>query len=207
MSRRPAALPDLALPAALLLALLGCWAPWLAQPAAVLQLNAYELSEWLTFLPAAQQGRLPVDRLALLLPSACLAGLFGLAAGAWRSRPWIGWGLLAVAGLCALAVFPYYPYILTAYADPEFGAQFWTALAAAAVGLLAGWLRDDAAALAQMLLAAAGLAVTARAGWGLWPAAAEVGLAWQIGWGWPITLLGFALALLAGWGRLFRPRR
>lgn len=218
--RRRRAFSQLAGPGGLALALIGYWAPWLAGPAAALQLNAYELSEWLTFLPAAQSGALPIDRLAFLLPGACLAGLLGLAAGEFDGRPagrgrlaawlpgnWVGWGLLALAGLCALAVFPYYPYFLSAYADPEFSFQFWAACVTAAGIPLAFWLRDDAGALAQMALALAGLFLTGRALWGLWPAAAELGLTWQLGWGWPATLLGFALALLAGWSRLFRPRQ
>ena len=143
--RRRRAFSQLAGPGGLALALIGYWAPWLAGPAAALQLNAYELSEWLTFLPAAQSGALPIDRLAFLLPGACLAGLLGLAAGEFDGRPagrgrlaawlpgnWVGWGLLALAGLCALAVFPYYPYFLNAYADPEFSLQFWAACVTAA---------------------------------------------------------------------------
>ncbi len=152
----------------------------LAEVAAILLTLALPL---LCGLPLAWllRGRGPLDREGWLLAPYLGLGALVLVlqnlvysdVPVARAAPFV-W--LAVAGLCALAVFPYYPYILTAYADPEFGAQFWTALAAAAVGLLAGWLRDDAAALAQMLLAAAGLAVTARAVWGLWPAAAEVGL-------------------------------
>jgi hypothetical protein len=41
-----------------LLALIGFWGPWLASPAAGLSFNGYELSEWVTFLPATRDGTL-----------------------------------------------------------------------------------------------------------------------------------------------------
>lgn len=203
--------------AGLLLALAGFWAPWLARPAAALQLNAYELSEWLTFLPAAQLGSLAVDRLSFLLPSACLASLFALAAAAGPRAgrglaallpgTWLSWLWLGLAGLCALAVFPYYPYILSAYADPEFRLQFWvaagTVMAVGAVQVL----QDDGAALAQGLLGLAGLVLTVRALAGLWPAAHEVLSGWSVGWGAVAAALGFAGLLADGWRRLFQPRR
>src|SRR5437870_3045187 len=65
---------------ALLLALVGYWLPWLTAPAAALRLNGYELSEWITFLPGVRDGSLPLNRLVFLLPLACLALLFALAA-------------------------------------------------------------------------------------------------------------------------------
>ena len=214
-------------PAVLLLALRGFWAPWLTRPpaagaggnwgAAALQLNAYELSEWLTFLPAAQAGELPVGRLDFLLPSACLAGLFALAAaegrrgrgrlGALLPSSAGGWLNLILGGLCALAVFPYYPYILTAYADPEFRLQFWVAAAALLGAAALQWLQDDAAALAQSALGLAGVYFTLRAVGGLWPAAGAVLGAGDLGWGVVAALAGFGGTLLEGGRRLFRPRQ
>ena len=67
-------------PLALLLALVGYWLPWLTHPAAALRLNGYELSEWVTFLPAVRDGSSPLTRLVFLLPLAALALLCGLAA-------------------------------------------------------------------------------------------------------------------------------
>src|SRR5258706_12494313 len=66
--------------AALGLALVGYWLPWLTHPAAALRLNGYELSEWVTFLPGVRDGSLPLSRLLFLLPLGCLALLLGLAA-------------------------------------------------------------------------------------------------------------------------------
>ena len=66
--------------AALGLALVGYWLPWLTQPAAALRLNGYELSEWVTYLPGVRDGSLPLSRVLFLLPLACLALLLALAA-------------------------------------------------------------------------------------------------------------------------------
>lgn len=212
------------LPIALCLGWLGFWGPWLAHPAAALQLNAYELSEWVTFLPAVQAGQVPLNRLAFLAPSACLAVLCALAVrgagaapGAGRTRGWLGallpdsllgWLLLGLAALSAMTVFPYYPYLLTAYADPEFQGQLVVAgltTLAAGVALL---LPDDANALAQIAAALVGGVLSVWALVTLWPATLELlGPAWTLGWGWAALLLSFASALIHGWGALFRPRR
>lgn len=207
------------LPGALTLTLFGFWQPWLMLPAGALQLNAYELSEWVEFLPGVFIGALPFDRLTFLIPCACLTVLFGLAAArarraaphGWLSALWpdntLGWGLLALAGLSVAAVFPYYPYFLSAYADPEFQAQFFLACAALLAVPLALLLPDEIAALVQIALALIGLGVSAWAWWALWPVASELmRVTWPPGWGWFATLLGFALAALDGWQRLFAPR-
>lgn len=211
------------LTAALLVGWLGFWGPWLAHPAAALQLNAYELSEWVTFLPAVRSGEVPLNRLAFLIPSACLAVLCALAvraagqADGHRPRHWLpallpdtltGWVLLGAAALSALAVFPYYPYILTAYADPEFQSQLLVALLTV-LGLgIALLLPDDANALARIAVAVIGGAYSVWALAVLWPAAfALLGASWTLGWGWAALLFAFVSALAHGWAALFRPRR
>lgn len=187
----------------LVLALVGFWGPWLSLPPAALQLNAYELSEWVTFLPAVCWEGVPLSRLAFLAVSACLAGLWALSAteAGWRGRV-----LAAVpVGLCVWAALPYYPYILTAYAEPEFQGQFWVGVGTA---LSAGaWLVAARGARAARLADALQVAVAALA----------LGLAWQAllltlpqaqvllpGWGvgWGAVLCGLALVavgLSAGW--------
>ncbi|MCS6909370.1 MAG: hypothetical protein NZM11_02200 [Anaerolineales bacterium] len=207
------------LPGALVLALFGYWQPWLALPAGALQPNAYELSEWVEFLPGVFTGALPFDRLTFLVPCACLTVLFGLAAARVRRaapRDWLsallpdsalGWVLLALAGLSVAAVFPYYPYLLSAYADPEFQAQFFLACIALLAVPLALLLPDEVAGFVQIALAVTGLGFSIWAWWALWPVASELmRVTWPPGWGWFATLLGFGLAAVEGWQRLLTPR-
>ena len=203
---------------ALLAALLGYWMPWLALPAVALQLNAYELSEWVTFMPAVQLGEVPFNRLSFLIPAACLALLFALASAQsrtarrrpalaiWPDSMW-GWVLLGCAGLSVAAVFPYYPYLLTAYGDPEFQAQFFVACAVVAGIGLAFITPDWLSSLAPIALAVIGIGYSLWALWALLPVAAELLRApWPVGWGWPLTLVGLALVVAAEWRTLFRPR-
>jgi hypothetical protein len=222
--------------AALGLALVGYWLPWLTHPVDALRLNGYELSEWVTFLPGVRDGSLPLSRLLFLIPLGCLALLLGLAASWQRSRPAQllttghpagapsaprgglgavlpaiqgpgGWGLLALGLICAFTVFPPYPYLLTAFADPEYRTQLFVASLGVVVLLLALYLPADLKALLQVGLAALG------GGLGLWTllvlrpvASSLLGTAWPIGLGWPLMLLGFALLILAGLRELFGPR-
>lgn len=222
--------------AALALALVGYWLPWLTHPVAALRLNGYELSEWVTFLPGVRDGSLPVGRLVFLLPLGCLALLLGLAATWQASRPsrlltqstletsttaprnglnallpsirgFGGWGLLLLSLVCAFIVFPPYPYLLTAYADPEYRNQLFAASLGVVLLLLALYLPSDFKAALQIVLAALG------GGLGLWSllvlrpvASSLLGAPWAIGLGWPIMLAGFALLVLGGWRELFGPR-
>ena len=224
-------------PLALLLALVGYWLPWLTHPAAALRLNGYELSEWVTFLPAVRDGSSPLTRLVFLLPLAALALLCALAAarpastlslpplgegtarrpatapraGLWALLPNLagplGWLFLALGLLGALIIFPPYPYLLTAYADPEYQPQLLVAaltLIAVIVGL---FLPGDLSALLQTLLAAGALAVGAWALVTVRPVAGELlGAPWAVGLGWWAMLLGLAWLALMGLRRLFGQR-
>src|SRR6185436_5919146 len=75
----------------LLLALIGYWTPWLTHPVAALRLNGFELSEWVTFLPGVRDGSLPFNRLAFLIPLACLALLLSITASHFRSTLHNSW--------------------------------------------------------------------------------------------------------------------
>jgi len=222
--------------AALALALVGYWLPWLTHPVAALRLNGYELSEWVTYLPGVRDGSLPLSRLLFLLPLGCLALLLALASSWQAARPahvlsttttppgqpmarsgmaallptvrgWGGWGLLLLSFICAFTVFPPYPYLLTAYADPEYRSQLFVASLGVVVLLLALYLPSDLKAALQIVLALVGgtLAV-----WGLLVlrpvASGLLGAAWAIGLGWPIMLAGFVLLALGGLRELFGPR-
>jgi hypothetical protein len=222
--------------AALALALVGYWLPWLTHPVAALRLNGYELSEWVTFLPGVRDGSLPLSRLLFLLPLGCLALLLAVASSWQVPRPphvlttttvppaqpmpgsglaallpairgWGGWGLLLLSFVCIFTVFPPYPYLLTAYADPEYRTQLFAAGLGVVVLLLALYLPMDLKAGLQIVLALAG------GGLGLWGllvlrpvASALLGATWAIGLGWPIMLAGFALLALGGLRELFGPR-
>jgi hypothetical protein len=220
---------------ALLLALAGYWLPWLNHPAAALRLNGYELSEWITFLPSVRDGSAALSRLAFLVPLACLALMCVLvaarpasrlalpplgAAPAAAPRPRsglavllpavsgpLGWVLLLVGALCAIVVFPPYPYLHTAPADPEYRAQLNVAALALVAFVLVVYLPDDLNALLQFGLAVAALITAAAAMLALRPAAAGVlNAAWPLGMGGPMLLLGLAVLALGGLRRLFEPR-
>jgi hypothetical protein len=202
------------------LALVGYWSPWLTHPVAPLQLNGFELSEWVTYLPGARDGSLTVGRVAFLAPLACLALLLGIAATPavsphpnsffWPRLPAtpLGWILLALALLCCAALFPAYPYILTAYKDPEFRFQFFLACALPFGLLLTLYLPAELNALIQIPLALLG------AGYGAWtfltvrPIFSELlNASWTIGLGWFVMLAGFVGLAWAGVRRVFSPRQ
>jgi hypothetical protein len=220
--------------AALALALVGYWLPWLTHPVAALRLNGYELSEWVTFLPGVRDGSLPLSRLVFLLPLGCLALLLAVAAS-WGPHPaprlvstqpmprvappraglagvlpirgWVGWLMLLLSLICLFTVFPPYPYLLTAYADPEYRSQLFVASLGVVLLLLALYVPNDLKATLQIALALLG------GGLGLWSllvlrpvAAGLLASPWPIGLGWPIMLSGFALLAWGGLRELFGPR-
>jgi hypothetical protein len=210
--------------ASLALALIGFWMPWLTHPAAALRMNGYELSEWVTFLPGVRDGSLPFNRLSFLIPIASLALLFAIAAARarpenvrTRRRPWmiallptspLGWGLLFLSLLCSVIIFPPYPYLLTAYADPEFRLQFIIACATIlSIGLILYLPDETFGDVLQIFLALLG---GGYAGWtalALWRVLLELfHIRWALGLGWALILWGFAGLVLSGWTRVFGPR-
>ncbi len=220
---------------ALLLALVGYWSPWLTYPTPALRLNGYELSEWVTFLPAVRDGSLPLSRLVFLLPLACLSLLFGvvasrvppaldlvplgaigrppepsrrgLVAALPRLLPGLGWPLVLAGIASALVIFPPYPYLLTAYADREYQGQLFVA-AATLLGLLFSlYLPVDLKDLLQIVLGLVGAALAAWAVANLRPvASALLNAPWPIGLGLVALLLGFGALGLGGLAQLLGPR-
>ena len=222
--------------AAVVLALVGYWSPWLTHPAASLRLNGYELSEWITFLPGVRSGELPLSRLTFLLPLACLALLLSAIAtrvpvrlaapplGQTPARapqrpraglaaalpavpgPW-GWGLLLAGLVCALVLFPPYPYLLTAIRDPEFQGQFFVACATLLGLVILAYLPAELKDGLQVLLGLAGAALSLFGLLILRPAASELlNAPWPIGAGWVMFVLGFVALVLAGLTQLFGAR-
>ncbi|MCC6187501.1 MAG: hypothetical protein IT318_00590 [Anaerolineales bacterium] len=222
--------------AALALAVAGYWLPWLTHPAAALRLNGYELSEWVTFMPGARDGSLPLSRLIFLIPLACLALLCGLVAARPASTLAIpplgavsrpaprpprsglramlpalaepGGVLLLLLGLLlAFIVVPPYPYLLSAYADPEYRLQLLVAGLTLLALVVVVYLPRDLSALLQSALAGLGGSVGLWAVLVLRPAASEVlNAPWALGLGWYLMLLGFAGLVLSGVSRIFGPR-
>lgn len=220
---------------ALLLAVLGYWLPWLTHPAAALRLNAYELSEWITFLPGVRDGSLSLTRLQFLLPLAGLALLCALVAirpaqrlalpplgvaprppaaprtGLAALLPLVagpaGWITLLAGLVFAFVVLPPYPYLLTAHADPEFQAQLIVALVTVLAFVVLVYLPGDLNAVAQIVLALAVIASAVPPLLAVRPAANEVlGVAWPLGLGWPLLLAGLAALAWLALARLFSPR-
>ncbi len=194
---------------ALLVALLGYWSPWLTHPAAALRLSGYDLAEWVTFLPGVRDGSLPLSRLIFLLPLACLALLLGLAAHVGPRRGWRGWlpasaggwGLWALAGVCALLVLPPYEAFVNRDYWPEYQTQFWVACVSVAAVAASGLVPRRAIGWLRIALAAAGAGCGA---WGLLtlrPAANELlNAPWAVGLGWLAMLAGLAaVAVTAAW--------
>lgn len=182
------------------LALIGFWLPWLARPASTLQLSAYELAEWQMFAPQVLFGGVGLNRVSFLAGPAALCVAFGAAGGrAWRARRWAELALIVVgAGLAVGTSLPYYPYVLTAYQDPEFVTQFWMTVGAGGLGVVLAVLPERAASVGA--IGALGVAA-----W--WPISALLTLRpiaesilagpWPIGPGLVIYAIGLALAAVS----------
>ncbi len=222
--------------AALALALVGYWSPWLTHSSAALRLNGYELSEWVTFLPGVRSGELPLSRLVFLLPLACLALLLsavatrvpvrleapplgqaparaperprtGLAAALPAMPAAWGWVLLLAGLVCAFVLFPPYPYLLTAIRDPEFQGQFFVACATLLGLFIVAYLPAELKDGLQVLLALVGAGLSLFALLTLRPVASVLlNAPWPIGAGWVAVVLGFGALALAGLAQLFGPR-
>lgn len=132
--------------AALALAWLGYFSPWLWPVPAALRLSAYDLVEWMTFMQSVRDGTYPVTRLDLLWPLAGVAILTALAAhnfqpqrregtkaqrfsfvslrlGDFMVNHWPRILATVFALFAAYLILPAYPFILTAHTDPELRPQ------------------------------------------------------------------------------------
>lgn len=181
------------------LVLLGYWQPWIPHRDAGLALSAWDLAEWVKFLPAWRAGTLAIQREWLYLPLIAAALTLALVALRLRWRP-ACWALLALAAALCLLVLPAYPLILTAYRGGEGQGQFFLSLAGLALVLLSSLARRWSAQRYGMALAGVGLL-------GLVPALSQLALlrpivahiyAEPIGWGAGAILnaLGFGLITL-----------
>src|SRR5437773_1531234 len=71
-------------------------------------------------------------------------------------RGWGGWLLLLLSLLCLFIVFPPYPYLFTAFGDPEYRAQMLVAGLGGILLVLALYLPADLKSSLQILLAILG---------------------------------------------------
>ncbi len=186
------------------LALLGFWLPWLAPDSVGLQLNGFELSDWVMLSPDVLYRAYPLSRLSFLAVTACLTVAFGLALGrarlgrgwrVWFSRPGT-WALAAGLAASFFTTLPYFPHALIGWREPEWQRQWLVAIGAlglALVGVVApGWL----ARLGLVGLAVAGAWLAYQA-WMLTQPLAQglIGSA-PTGIGWLLCLAGWAGSLL-----------
>jgi hypothetical protein len=131
-----------------LLALVAAWAgyfsPWVWPIPAALRLSALDLVEWLTFMQTVRDGTFPVSRLDLLWPLAGIAIITALFPSIFASQTTYLRQLtrpsaivcLLLALFAAFLILPTYPFILTAYNDPELAPQFWLGVATGIVAFI-----------------------------------------------------------------------
>lgn len=184
----------------LALALVGYWAPWLPATAAALQLNGFELAEWVTFLPEVRDGSASIGRLTFLAPLACLAVAWAWAAPTSRSRALRVFLSFSGAGL-SLLLLPAYPAILTSMSDAELRPTLILATLTA-VGALAAlpltWRVPGIARALILVLGIVALLNGLRGALGLRAAYARLlGQPLQPAWGWWVMMAGIVLAITA----------
>ncbi len=184
-----------------LLVLVGYWRPWIPHKAAGLALTAWDLTEWIKFLPAWRAGTLNIQREAFYLPLIASGLALALVAARLRSRL-ARWALRVLGGILCLLALPAYELLFTAYRGGEGQGQFFLALAGGALVLLSPLTRAWPGRLYGVLLAAIGLIGLGLPLWQLAllrPVVAQV-YAEPIGWGIGAILnaLGFSLVIASG---------
>lgn len=182
-------------------ALVGYWRPWVPHKAAGLALTAWDLTEWIKFLPAWRAGTLNIQREAFYLPLIVSGLALALVAARLRSRL-ARWGLRALGGILCLLVLPAYELLLTAYRGGEGQGQFFLALAGFALVLCSPLARTWPEQYYAAALAAIGLIGLGVPLWQLAllrPVVAQV-YAEPVGWGLGAVLnsIGFSLVTLSG---------
>jgi hypothetical protein len=127
---------DWVLTGLLIAALIGYYLSWLANPAAALSANAFDLAEWVGLAPS-QRGAAPLPmpasfflRATLLL----LVLLYGLRARAWRGAGRVA--LTALALILALTLLPPLGFFRGEWEDPNY-RQLMGLSAVALIGLAA----------------------------------------------------------------------
>ncbi|MBN1284702.1 MAG: hypothetical protein JXB47_04825 [Anaerolineae bacterium] len=166
------------------LALLACYLPWIAHPAAALAPNAFDLAEWAGLHPAERYGAPPLVTPGLLRLAVAFCG-----AGLAFSVPW-GWapGLWVAATLL-----PPLDFFRNAGEDPNFRQMFVIAVGAA-VGVLASRLPRRVQDWPVIATAALG-GLAAMTGLVRAKTLVDDMYGAGVGIGGPLALLGFLLAI------------
>ncbi len=179
----------------LLLLWTGYFGPWVGHRAAALTMNAYDLAEWVTFLPGVRVGALPFGRLHFLAPLALAIGLTALFS--LRLNDMRRWILIAFAFATGLLLLPGYPFILFWRDDPDVQSQL--VLSAATWGsllmmaLLARIWKSSIPPV-SLALAIGGFIITIWAMAQVRPVVAELyGTLPPLGWGIIVMVMGFAI--------------
>jgi hypothetical protein len=197
------------LTAGLLLAGIGAaFGPWVWRASVALQLTPPGLAEFVKFLPEIRAVQIQINRLHFLLPLfVVMLGLPLFAENRALSLPrWWRWLLrLAVIPLALAALSPVWtPAILTA---PEFRLQTALAGLAVAMAIFAPLLRGLPLNLLVLGLALAGLAAILLPYRQFLLVQPGIEAAYNesisLGWGWWLTMAGFAAGGIGGVGAVF----
>lgn len=191
---------------ALGVSLLGFWLPWLAPDPVGLQLNGFELSDWVMLSPDVLYRAYPVSRLMFVGVPACLAVGFGLALGRARcGRTWRDWAgqpgtWILAAGLLAgfFTALPYFPHALVGWRESEWQQPWWMAVAALGIGLAGVIAPPWLGRLGLIGLALGGAHLTFWSWWLTRPLAEALLGSAPTGIGWVLCLVGWAAVLVVG---------
>ena len=135
----------------ILLLWMGYCGTWVKHSTAALTMNAYDLADWITFLPSLGEGSPFVGRLHFLGSLALIIVLTTAWAVGSQRRRWA----LVLSALGLLMMLPGYPFILWYRTDLQVQAQIGLWVATLGISLLVGWLRDISWVPALHALAAA----------------------------------------------------
>ena len=200
--------------AALTLAVVGYWGPWVDHVTAALVIPGFDLAEFVKFLPEVRARTVPVTRELFYLPAPAAGLCLALTIGRWRPRlPTWATALLAIlAAWLALIVAPPPDLILRFARDAALRAE-WGRQAALAAGaflavvaalLWAGRRPRWALPLLVTLIAGAGIAVPLWQFFAVRPAVDRVyNKPVTLGWGLWLMPLGFLLIIAAAWWQAF----
>lgn len=123
----------------LIIALVGCFIPWIVVPVGGLQMGAYDLAEWSSLVPAVRQAApFMWPALALRLPLAFVGVLFSL----YTAQNHRGWAV-TIAIVTAIALLPPLEFFTIYRDDANYRQQFIIAVGTLIIGIMGIGLRDQ----------------------------------------------------------------